>query len=153
VENDHHRRAPAPALEVREEVLAVYAEADSRPVERACVRRTACCRFRLTGKTPWLTRGEAVVAARAWRAKGRRRIEPRPDGACPFLDDATGGCGVYAARPLACRTHYCREAGGPVPRADVVDLVRKLERIGRRLGGDGAHPLFEAVERELSSGR
>lgn len=29
---------------------------------------------------------------------------------CPFLDDATGRCGVYAVRPLACRQYACGRA-------------------------------------------
>ena len=49
--------------EALEEVRAVYRELESRPVERACLRRTECCQFKLTGRTPQLTRGEAILAA------------------------------------------------------------------------------------------
>lgn len=57
-----------------DEVKAVYRDLALRPVERACERRTECCRFRLTGETPYLTRGEAWVAAKAWKASGRSKL-------------------------------------------------------------------------------
>ena len=57
------------------EVKAVYAELEQRPVERDCLRRTECCRFKLTGKTPYLTAGEALYAAAAIRAAGQSRIQ------------------------------------------------------------------------------
>src|SRR5580693_2087049 len=43
------------------EVRAVYAELINRPVERTCLARTGCCQFQLTGRTPHLTKGEALV--------------------------------------------------------------------------------------------
>ena len=45
------------------EVRAVYTELAKRPLERACQARTECCQFQLTGLTPYLTKGEALVAA------------------------------------------------------------------------------------------
>lgn len=131
------------------EVAAIYAEADARPVERACTRLTECCQFRLTGKTPHLTRGEAVVAAKALRATGRTRLPARTDGACPLLDPR-GRCLIYAARPFGCRTHFCAAAGGPYARREVVDLIHRLETLDAQLGGDGAHPLPAAVAATLA---
>ena len=46
-------------------VRAIYAELAARPIERACIARTECCHFKLTGKTPYLTKGEALLAAKA----------------------------------------------------------------------------------------
>jgi len=127
------------------EVRAVYEELARRPVERQCTRLTECCHFRLTGRTPYLTRGEALVAARGVRASGRRELPQRSDGACPLLHPRTGKCMIYADRPLGCRTHFCRAAGGPYARGEVVDLIRRLEKVDADLGGDGARALPGAV--------
>ena len=96
-----------------------------------------------------LTRGEAVLAARAFRATGRKQL-PRPsDGSCPMLDAKTGRCLIYQGRPFGCRTHFCRAAGGPYERREVLDLIRRLEAVDTQLGGDGPHALPEAVESVL----
>ena len=143
------KQRPTLASECLEAVRAVYAELDRRPVERACVRRTTCCRFRETGKTPYLTRGEALTAARALRATGRTRLPDRADGACPLLD-GEGRCLVYADRPCGCRTHFCAAAGGPPARRDLSDLIHRLEAIDHRLGGDGSRPLGPALHDALA---
>jgi uncharacterized protein len=132
-------------------VRTIYEELAARPIERACIARTECCRFRLTGRTPFLTKGEALTAAKAWRAAGRTRLpeSKAPDGACPLLDLATGKCRIYEGRPFGCRTHFCAAAGGPYARREVVDLIHQLEEIDRALGGDGAQPLPAAIERAL----
>ena len=135
------------------EVRAIYRELDSRPVERNCIGRTDCCRFKLTGRTPWLTRGEALVAARGWRATGRKALPGRGDGVCPMLDEKSGKCLIYEHRPFGCRTHYCRAAGGPLERGEVVDLIRRLEALDAAMGGTGAHPIEEAVAAELEAMR
>lgn len=146
------RPQPANAAALAE-VRAVYAELAHRPAERACTGLSECCRFRLTGLVPYLTRGEAMLAARAWRATGRKflpDVSPR-DGTCPMLDPATARCRIYADRPFPCRTHFCRPAGGPLRRADVLDLIRRLEAVDAGLGGDGTpRPLPDAVARELA---
>lgn len=126
------------------EVHAVYEALAARPVERDCQRRTECCQFKLTGRVPQLTRGEALVAAKALRASGRTRLPVREDGACPLLD-AAGRCLIYEARPFGCRTHFCAAAGGAYTRREVLDLIRRLEVIDEQLGGDGPHPLPTAL--------
>jgi Fe-S-cluster containining protein len=97
-------------------VRNVYGALAARPVERACERRGDCCHFKLTGRTPFLTAAEALLAARALRATGRTRLPDSPDGACPLLDRATGRCRIYEDRPFGCRTHFCSAAGGPYAR-------------------------------------
>ncbi len=145
------RRAKTnPAAEAVATVQTIYAELAARPIERACISRTECCRFKLTGKTPYLTKGEALVAAKAWRATGRTRLPESPDGACPLLDRATGRCQIYEGRPFGCRTHFCAAAGGPYARREVVDLIHRLEDLDRALGGDGALPLPAAVANALN---
>lgn len=149
---DKRRSRPPDDAATVAAVRAVYADLASRPATRGCIGRSECCRFRLTGRLPFLTRGEAIVAARAWRATGRKTLpETVPaDGACPLLDPVTARCRIYADRPFACRTHFCREAGGIVPRGDVLDLIRRLETINGQLEGDGVpRPLPVAVAAEL----
>jgi len=130
-------------------VRAIYAELAARPIERACIARTECCHFKLTGKTPYLTKGEALVAAKMWRATGRARLAANADGVCPMLDRATGRCVIYEGRPFGCRTHFCAAAGGPYARREVVDLIHRLEDLDRTLGGEGALPLPAAIESAL----
>jgi uncharacterized protein len=132
-----------------EEVRQVYAELAHRPVERQCIRRTECCQFKLTGLTPYLTKGEALLAARAWRATGRKKLPNEVGGACPLLEHATGRCLIYADRPFGCRTHFCAAAGGPMARREVLDLIRRLETIDAQLGGDGPRKLPGAVRSAL----
>jgi Fe-S-cluster containining protein len=130
-------------------VREIYAEWQSRPLERNCTGLAQCCRFRLTGRTPHLTLGEAIVAARAWRSAGRRSIEVPADGSCPFLHPSSGKCGIYEGRPFGCRTHFCAAAGGPAARNEVRDLVQRLEEIDTRLGGTGAVNLPVAVAQAM----
>jgi hypothetical protein len=134
------------------EVEAVYEELVNRPIERSCVARTHCCRFKLTGEIPYVTRGEALLAARSWRATGRKIVEEssHSDGRCPFLDPGNQRCRIYSARPFACRTHFCAAAGGPYRRSEVLGLIRRLEDIDQRLGGTGGPlPLVPAVSDAL----
>ena len=94
--------------------------------------------FKLTGLTPYLTKGEALLAAKAFRATGRRELPQKADGSCPLLHPQTGRCLIYADRPFGCRTHFCASAGGPYARRDVLDLIRRLEAVDAALGGAGA---------------
>ena len=127
------------------EIRAIYAELTKRPVERSCQARTECCQFQLTGQTPHLTKGEALVAAKGVRAAGRKELPEFEDGACPLLKRETGRCLIYADRPFGCRTHFCDAAGGPYPRKAVLDLIRRLEAVDERLGGDGPRKIEGAL--------
>ena len=129
-------------------VNAIYAELAQRPIQRDCINRTECCQFKLTGATPYLTLGEAIVAAKGLKAAGRTQLPPREDGACPMLK-RDGKCMIYLSRPFGCRTHFCQAAGGAYPRREVVDLIRRLEEIDGRNGGNGALPIQGAVEAAL----
>jgi len=131
-----------------DEVRAVYKDLANRPIERACTRLTECCHFKLTGRTPQLTRGEAILAAKAVRAAGRKVMPEREDGACPLLKE-NGACLIYQDRPFGCRTHFCAAAGGPYVRTEVLDLIRRLEVVDTQLGGSGPRALPNAVSSEL----
>lgn len=145
------------------EIRAVYAELATRHVTRNCVARTECCQFQLTGLTPQLTKGEALVAAKGFRATGRKELPESDDGssrqsgattgACPLLKRDTGKCMIYADRPFGCRTHFCDAAGGPYARKEVLDLIRRLEDVDRRLGGDGPRKIQAAVAEALEEMR
>ena len=133
------------------EVREVYADLSLRPIERNCVRVKECCHFKLTGRTPYLTKGEALVAAKALRATGRTELPENATGACPLLDSDTGNCLIYDARPFGCRTHFCPAAGGPYPRREVIDLIRRLEAIDVEVGGSGPRLLQSAVRDALGT--
>jgi Fe-S-cluster containining protein len=135
------------------EVRQVYIDLAQRPIQRNCLRKTECCHFKLTGRTPYLTKGEAIVAAKALRATGRKSLPENPDGACPMLQPETGNCLIYEDRPFGCRTHFCVAAGGPITRREVFDLIRRLEDVDLTLNGDGAHPLQNAVADALDEMR
>jgi Fe-S-cluster containining protein len=128
-----------------DEVRRVYADLAARPIDRNCVRVKECCHFKLTGRTPYLTKGEALLAARTLRATGRTRLPENPTGACPLLEATTGNCLIYEARPFGCRTHFCAAAGGPYSRREVIDLIRRLEAVDVALGGTGPRLLQSAI--------
>lgn len=132
-------------------VMEIYREWQKRPLDRGCTGMADCCRFKLTGRTPYLTRGEALVAARAWRASGRKHVAAMTDGSCPFLHPCTGMCRIYDGRPFGCRTHFCVAAGGPAPRDLVRDLIQRLEEIDRQLGGSGSVNLPTAVKTAMGN--
>ena len=144
------RRGDSDARELAiAKVRQIYAELAERPIKRACMRVNECCQFRLTGRTPYLTRGEALVAAKGLRASGRKELPTTSDGACPLLDQRAGRCLIYADRPFGCRTHFCAAAGGPYARREVADLIQRLEVVDRQLGGSGASALPFAVGEAL----
>ncbi len=66
-----------------------------------------------------------------------------------MLHQQSGDCLVYHDRPFGCRTHFCAAAGGPVARREVLDLIRRLEKIDVDLGGNGPRTLQNAVAEAL----
>ncbi len=135
---------PSPIKPLLDELRMIYAEIEQRPLPRQCELRTGCCHFRQTGKTPIVTRIEALLAAQGVRASGKKKLTPHADGACPLLGK-DGRCTIYAHRPFGCRTHFCGHAGGPYPRKHVADLIHRMEALDEKLGWhDGSRP-FEAA--------
>lgn len=142
--------SPENLRQAAEKVFSVYSDLEKLGISRDCILRNRCCRFRLTGKKPMLTLGEAIVLARGLREAGRSQIPPSQDGDCPFLDQRKGLCTLYAHRPFGCRSHFCNEAGGTYKRSDIVDLIRRLEAIDADLGGDTPHEITSATQTALS---
>ncbi len=99
-----------------------------------------------------VTRGEALHLARGVKAAGRKELPERDDGACPLLG-RDGRCLAYAFRPFGCRTHFCVEAGGMMPRKLVADLIQRLDALDEALGGDGPKALPRAVDAVLGEER
>ncbi len=111
-------------------IRAIYDSLAARPVARNCIARTECCRFQITGETPHLTKGESIVAAKAFRATGRRSLPPVEfDGSCPLFDRKNGKSTIYRERLFPYRTHFCAAARGAMDCSSVIDLIRMLEKI------------------------
>ncbi|HYC00720.1 MAG TPA: YkgJ family cysteine cluster protein [Candidatus Limnocylindrales bacterium] len=135
------------ARERRDELLAIYAQAERSLPPRDCTRSTGCCRFSLTGREPHVTQAELDLLLEHVAASGRRIPPHRSDGACPFLAADETTCTVYDARPFGCRTHFCRAAGGAVPARELRDSLRRLAQLDEELGSDarGSRPLTRAL--------
>jgi uncharacterized protein len=131
------------------DVRAVYEDLARRPLPRQCTGLAQCCHFRLTGRMPHLTKGEALLAAQGVRASGRKELKPHPDGACPLLGKDQR-CTIYAHRPFGCRTHFCQAAGGMYPRKHIADLIQRLEAIDESLNGDGPREMLPALADALA---
>lgn len=135
--------------EVAAEVQVIYRELAGRPLVRQCTGIAECCQFGRTGRTPFITKGEALVASQGLRASGRKSLPPSVGGACPMLK-CDGKCMIYQHRPFGCRTHFCKAAGGPAPREMVRDLIQRLEAIDARMGGSGGVNLPAAMKAGLT---
>ena len=111
------------------QALAILGGVDDALAGIGCDSSTDCCRFRVTGREPWLTAAEWELVVTEVGRLGRRlpRTNDDADGRCPFLDEG-GRCLVYAARPLGCRSHFCERAhGGPPPHPSTFrDAARQL---------------------------
>jgi uncharacterized protein len=147
------------AAEPLAELEALYREADALYSGHLCPACTRCCRPRLSGREPYVTSIELLAVAREWARRGAsgrraparardRQPKPRADGVCPLLT-VEGRCGVYPARPLGCRTFWCRRAHAEpaVPHRRLLALVRRVQEIAARHqpGGDQGRPFLRAL--------
>lgn len=144
-------RQPSKQVEAIVAVKRIYAELAHIPISRNCTGVAECCHFKLTGRTPFITKGEALVALEGVRASGRKVVPESVGGACPLLK-ADGKCMIYEHRPFGCRSHFCKMAGGPYAREDVRGFIQRLETIDRELGGEGGVNLPTALAAMPSSG-
>lgn len=149
------RSRDAPDVGLLEELRAIYEEADALMARWSCDASTACCRFGVTGREPYVTSIEVAALRAAIAARGgplRKRAEPLSDAqrqelggkprgderTCPLLDER-GRCAVYEARPLGCRTFFCSRARAPgrLPRDAIRVLVGRIEALAARHQPDG----------------
>jgi hypothetical protein len=140
-------RAQEPDQASLDHVIELLGEVSRRTAtcQRFCSGRAECCRFHLTGEIPHVTLPEAWLVWKAWKATGRTSVA-KTAGECPFLDEQ-GRCRIYEKRPVACRTHFCVEAGGVVPRKLISDILDELKDMDTKWGGNGAERLPDIVRR------
>ena len=147
------------------ELETIYRDADVPMAAWSCDASTACCRFGVTGREPYVTSIELALLDRAIAARGgplpprrqalplsqetrsavgSRRVGSQGERICPLLD-SQGRCAVYAARPLGCRTFFCERATSPgrMPREEIRRLVDRIEELAarHRAEGDRGRPL------------
>ncbi|MFT3709745.1 MAG: YkgJ family cysteine cluster protein [Archangium sp.] len=94
-----------------------------------CPGTAECCQLAITKREPWLWPSEWKVIEARLKRDGRVLPPKRADGACPFLDAATGKrCTIYEDRPFGCRTFFCHRITGPAKQpADQTNAL--LERL------------------------
>jgi Fe-S-cluster containining protein len=130
---------------MRPSILQVYAVAEEALPERSCTSRACCCQFVQTGREPFVTQAELGLILRELRNQGRALPKARPNGACPLLSKDGKRCTVYPARPLGCRTYFCREAGGPASARSMREAVQLLTTVDEGQGRRGSQTLTTAL--------
>lgn len=119
---------PHLAKALERETRAVLERADRLFAPWSCPATAECCQLATTQRPPWLYQAEWGLVREELRRQGRELPAPREDGGCPFLDQGGRRCTVYAARPLGCRTFFCRRVKGP-PSQPVAEMNALLERL------------------------
>ena len=141
------RRADQPAEAGQEGLASIYEQLGSLFAEASCPRSTRCCRFKQTGRVPYVfpVEGRRVLTAVARRG-GRLPLQGS-SGDCPLIV-ADGGCSVYADRPFGCRTFFCDDARLPLGnrRREVDLLARELRALSEGLGDRELLPLTTVLE-------
>ena len=152
------------AARAHADLRAIYTRIDALLEGYSCDASTACCRFGVTGREPYVTSLELDVLVRAVRARGharpptRKRLPLATEAAerrCPLLGE-DDRCVAYEARPFGCRTFFCERAlrehaPGKLPRRAIADLLRELSRLSETYdprNGRGA-PLTHALTATL----
>lgn len=132
---------------VLDEVLTGLGELFSNAT---CPRSTRCCRFRETGRVPYVWPSEARRVVLGVMRRGGKLPRGGGEGDCPLLL-ADGGCSIYADRPFGCRTFFCRDAmlpSGPM-RREVDALAKRLRTASEAAGETELAPLTTFLERSF----
>lgn len=129
----------------------IYAELARLNEGASCPRSGRCCRFRETGRVPYVWPVEANRVLRAIGRRGGRMPRGAGEENCPLLLP-DGGCSIYADRPFGCRTFFCDDAVLPPGRRR-----QAIERLARELRaaaeGEGELlPLTTHLDRAFSRG-
>jgi Fe-S-cluster containining protein len=153
------KRAQASEAELLRELERLYGEADALFEGSTCEESSECCRFGITGREPQVTSLELALVKRALAERGgrlaaqKRALPLTHDAArervCPLLDRGSR-CAIYRARPLGCRTFFCKRADHlrEPTRAELSTLVRRLQELAAQHQRDGERP--RALTRALS---
>lgn len=148
---------PEPAAELD----TIYRELDALFASSSCPRSTRCCKFKQTGRTPYVSPPEIERVLKAIDRRGGRLPKDTTEGDCPLLLP-TGGCSIYADRPFGCRTYFCDDATLPEGnrRPEVERLAQRLRTLSERSGKSDLVPLtthlragFDKTGRRLRGGR
>lgn len=151
-----------------EQLRAVYAEVDAEFQGYTCPQSTACCRFSVTGREPYVTSIELAFLMHGLRARGgmlsdKRRALPllskqtrEQEKTCPLLSDESL-CASYEQRPLGCRSFWCTNAddgGTPVRHRAIQGFVRRIKELARQhqRGGEEGRPLTGALAAAIKHG-
>jgi Fe-S-cluster containining protein len=129
-------------------ILKVYQLAEDALPERQCTASGRCCQFAVTGREPFVTVMEMDLILQELARQGRKVPPPRQDEGCPLLTPDGMRCTVYDARPLGCRTFFCREAGGVATAREMRDAVQALNTLEESRGKkrSGSRPLTRALK-------
>jgi hypothetical protein len=151
----------------RAELLALYAEADALLEGWTCACSSAtgkapdCCDAAVIGREPYPTAVELEEVRFAMRsaavtARDPRKLPLADSRPCPLLS-GDGRCGIYASRPLGCRTFFCDDASGPsgrrgkLPRSALNAVGRRVADLSARF--DPRDPWPRSLVGALSRGR
>jgi hypothetical protein len=104
---------------------AIYRELEARPIERSCTRLTDAVAFRSTGRTPYSQSG-GVVAAKAWRASGRKSLPKWQMDHVPARPEEWSlrglrGAAIWLSHP------FLRSSRWTLRAREVDDLIHRLE--------------------------
>lgn len=136
------RNRPPRAEPGAPELDAIFTKLGELFAGASCPGSGRCCRFRQTGRTPYVFPVEVRRVLRGVAHRGGRLPRGGGDGDCPLLL-AEGTCAVYEDRPFGCRTYFCGDATLPRgPRRREVDaLAKELRTVAERLGEPELVPL------------
>ena len=143
------RRTPSPEEQQRAdaELSEVFTALGQLFSDASCPRSTRCCRFRKTGRVPYLWPVEGRRVLKGIGRRGGRLPRQSEEGECPLLL-ADGGCSIYEDRPFGCRTFFCDDATLPSGnrRREVDALAKRLRSLSEALGEPDLVPLTTILD-------
>lgn len=116
----------------------------------SCPRSTRCCRFKQTGRVPYIWPAEGRRVLQGIARRGGKLPKQAAAGDCPLIL-SDGGCSIYADRPFGCRTFFCDDATLPQGsrRREVDVLAKRLRTLSERLGENELVPLTTVIEQQF----
>jgi hypothetical protein len=118
--------------ELREQVLAVYAEADAAVAAAGprCDASGRCCRFQEYGHTLFISNLEAEVLLDS----APPYAKPVSGDFCPF--QVGNLCTAREPRPLGCRVYFCNPSYQEMGNAITEKFLRRLKELAEKFGTD-----------------